>query len=240
MRFALLCAAALLAAPVLADELVASSGNDSVRLSSSPCSSEQVLNRLKPQHPRRAARRHGRGARADFQGLLGRRRPRRPPVVRGRRPGADPAARFQDPDVGVDAYAAFLRRQHLYDDGVGRHPRVVVGHLGEAAISTPSDSIQPATVNRYGSQMLKSLAQHPRALEHVALDQLEAVADVLRHFFLHGLDRRLVVGPAVAAHAVRVRHVDGRAEVAVEVVGARELERIRQRREVGVGEGSAR
>lgn len=49
MRFALFCAAALLAGPVLADELVASSGNDSVRLSSNPCSSEQVLNRLKPQ-----------------------------------------------------------------------------------------------------------------------------------------------------------------------------------------------
>lgn len=49
MRFALLCAAALLAAPVLADELVASNGDDSVRLSDSPCSSEQVLNRLKPQ-----------------------------------------------------------------------------------------------------------------------------------------------------------------------------------------------
>jgi hypothetical protein len=49
MRFALLCAAALLAAPALADELVASSGNDSVRLSDSPCSSEEVLNRLKPQ-----------------------------------------------------------------------------------------------------------------------------------------------------------------------------------------------
>ena len=50
MRFALFCAAALLAAPVLADELVAKSGNDSVRLSDSPCSSEQVLNRLKPQY----------------------------------------------------------------------------------------------------------------------------------------------------------------------------------------------
>jgi hypothetical protein len=50
MRFALLCAAALLAAPVLADEMVASSGNDSVRLSNSPCSSEHVLNRLKPQY----------------------------------------------------------------------------------------------------------------------------------------------------------------------------------------------
>ena len=49
MRFALICAAAVLAAPALADELVASSGNDSVRLSSSPCSSEEVLNRLQPQ-----------------------------------------------------------------------------------------------------------------------------------------------------------------------------------------------
>jgi hypothetical protein len=49
MKFALLCAAALVAAPALADELVASNGNDSVRLSDGPCTSEQVLNRLKPQ-----------------------------------------------------------------------------------------------------------------------------------------------------------------------------------------------
>jgi hypothetical protein len=49
MKFALLCAAALLAAPVMADELVASNGNDSVRLSDKPCSSEQVLQRLSPR-----------------------------------------------------------------------------------------------------------------------------------------------------------------------------------------------
>lgn len=49
MKFALLCATALLAAPALADEMVASSGNDSVRLSDGPCTNEQVLNRLKPQ-----------------------------------------------------------------------------------------------------------------------------------------------------------------------------------------------
>jgi hypothetical protein len=49
MKFALLCAAALVAAPALADELVASNGNDQVRLSDGPCTSEQVLNRLKPQ-----------------------------------------------------------------------------------------------------------------------------------------------------------------------------------------------
>lgn len=49
MRFALLCAAALLAAPAMADELVAVNGSDSVRLTDSPCSSEQVLGLLKPQ-----------------------------------------------------------------------------------------------------------------------------------------------------------------------------------------------
>jgi hypothetical protein len=49
MRFALLCAAAvLLAAPAWADEVVASSGRDSVRLSDSPCTSAQVLNQLEP------------------------------------------------------------------------------------------------------------------------------------------------------------------------------------------------
>src|SRR5689334_13297511 len=49
MKFALLCAAALLAAPAFADELVASNGLDSVRLSDKPCSSEPVLQRLTPK-----------------------------------------------------------------------------------------------------------------------------------------------------------------------------------------------
>jgi hypothetical protein len=48
MKFALVCAAAFLAAPALADELVASNGTDLVRLSDSPCTSEQVLQRLTP------------------------------------------------------------------------------------------------------------------------------------------------------------------------------------------------
>lgn len=48
MRFALLCAAALLAAPAMADELVAKNGSDQVRLTNSPCVNEQVLNRIKP------------------------------------------------------------------------------------------------------------------------------------------------------------------------------------------------
>jgi hypothetical protein len=48
MKFALLCAAALLAAPALAEEVVASNGSDLVRLSDRPCTSEQVLQRLAP------------------------------------------------------------------------------------------------------------------------------------------------------------------------------------------------
>jgi hypothetical protein len=48
MRFALVCAAALMAAPALAEEVVASNGKDSVRLSSGPCTSQQVLGLLKP------------------------------------------------------------------------------------------------------------------------------------------------------------------------------------------------
>lgn len=52
MRFALICAAALLAAPATADELVAFNGKDSVRLTDSPCSSEKVLGLLQPGlHP---------------------------------------------------------------------------------------------------------------------------------------------------------------------------------------------
>ena len=50
MKSALLwAAAAMIAAPVLADELVASNGQDSVRLSDKPCSSDQVLQQLTPK-----------------------------------------------------------------------------------------------------------------------------------------------------------------------------------------------
>jgi len=50
MRFAVFCAAAaLVAAPAMADELVASNGNDSIRLSDSPCSSQEVLKQLEPR-----------------------------------------------------------------------------------------------------------------------------------------------------------------------------------------------
>ena len=44
----LLCAA-LVAAPVFAEDLVARNGNDTVRLSEGPCTSQLVLGRLEPQ-----------------------------------------------------------------------------------------------------------------------------------------------------------------------------------------------
>jgi hypothetical protein len=50
MRSILLCAAVLAAAPAFADELVASNGNDSVRLSDAPCQNQQVLGQLEPKY----------------------------------------------------------------------------------------------------------------------------------------------------------------------------------------------
>jgi hypothetical protein len=48
MKAFVLCAA-LAAAPVFAEQLVARQGDDSVRLADSPCKSEQVLGRLEPK-----------------------------------------------------------------------------------------------------------------------------------------------------------------------------------------------
>ena len=49
MKLVLVCvAAALLAAPAFGQELIASNGKDSVRLSDKPCTSDKVLNQLKP------------------------------------------------------------------------------------------------------------------------------------------------------------------------------------------------
>lgn len=49
MKFVLLCSAALLAAaPAFAEEVVASNGADSVRLSDSTCSSQKILEQIEP------------------------------------------------------------------------------------------------------------------------------------------------------------------------------------------------
>lgn len=48
MRNVLLLSAALAVAPAFAEQLVARSGDDSVRLSETPCTSQQVLGQLQP------------------------------------------------------------------------------------------------------------------------------------------------------------------------------------------------
>jgi hypothetical protein len=46
MKYVLLCAAALLAAPAMAEEVIASNGADSVRLSDAQCSSQTILQQV--------------------------------------------------------------------------------------------------------------------------------------------------------------------------------------------------
>jgi hypothetical protein len=49
MKYVLLCAAALLAAPAMAEEVVASNGVDSVRLSDGQCSSQKILEQIQSE-----------------------------------------------------------------------------------------------------------------------------------------------------------------------------------------------
>jgi len=49
MKYVLLCAAALLAAPAMAEEVVASNGVDSVRLSDGQCSSQKILEQIESE-----------------------------------------------------------------------------------------------------------------------------------------------------------------------------------------------
>jgi hypothetical protein len=63
MRTALFCAAVLMSAPVIAEEVVATNGSDSVRLSDAQCSNDKVLELVPP-----AVRAQLRDATAMIQG----------------------------------------------------------------------------------------------------------------------------------------------------------------------------
>ena len=65
------------------------------------------------------------------------------------------------------------------------------------------------------------LAHDPRALQKLLLDQLEAFRHGCGYLALHGLDRRGIIRPPGAAPAVRVRHMNCRAEIAVELLRLR-------------------
>jgi hypothetical protein len=77
------------------------------------------------------------------------------------------------------------------------------------------------------------LTHDPRAFQELMLYELEALSHGRRHLPLHRLDRRAIVGPAGAAPTMRVRHVHGRAQIAVELLNLCQGERIRERREFG-------
>ena len=72
-------------------------------------------------------------------------------------------------------------------------------HLGKAGGVDPV-ALQPL---RQGEEIgiadRVGLAHHPGPFEHLALDQVEALADRLRHLPLHLLDGRRIVDPAIAA-----------------------------------------
>jgi hypothetical protein len=64
-------------------------------------------------------------------------------------------------------------------------------------------------------------------------DQLGALGHARRHFVLHSLDRGGIVGPSRSAPAMRVGDMDGRAQVAVELLRLRQGEGIGKRRQLG-------
>src|ERR1700749_2648568 len=95
-------------------------------------------------------------------------------------------------------FALLLRERTLHRRALS-YALEVRGDLGRLVDVDPvgaeplGDSIEIAVAHRV------VLAHHPRALEHLALDQREAFADRLRHLLLHALDRGRIVGPAIAA-----------------------------------------
>src|SRR5262245_61148344 len=57
------------------------------------------------------------------------------------------------------------------------------------------------------------IAKNEGTFEHGAFDEIETVTDRLWNLSLHRLDRRWIVGPAVAAHAMGMRDVHGRTQI---------------------------
>ena len=122
--------------------------------------------------------------------------------------------------------------QHLSHRRPLRHPPAMIGDLRQGreidavALEPSRDRVEIGIADRV------LLAHHPRALEHVALDQREAGADGLRHLALHVGERALLGGPARAAHLVGMGDVHRRAKIAVEGLRLREREGIVERREL--------
>src|SRR5215467_372669 len=74
----------------------------------------------------------------------------------------------------------------------------------------------------------------PRTLHELVLDQLKAFRDVRRHFALHSLDGRSVIGPPGSPHTVGMRDMHGRTKVTVEFLNLRKGEGVSQGGELGL------
>src|SRR5664280_2513795 len=92
----------------------------------------------------------------------------------------------------------------LADDWMLRHTQSVLRNLGKA-VRINSVSFEPLGQREQIDIACRiALPQYPRALKEFAFNQIEAFAYRLRHFLLHGSDSHWIVGPSVAAHAVRM------------------------------------
>jgi hypothetical protein len=75
------------------------------------------------------------------------------------------------------------------------------------------------------------LAHHPRSFDHLAFDQVETLADRVRHLSPHFFNRGRIVSPPVTPRAVCVRNMNGGAQVAIEGLNASESEGVGRWRE---------
>src|SRR6516164_9486953 len=115
-------------------------------------------------------------------------------------------------DLGPFGGQGFLRGGALQHAFAVRHDPRQLGRVDTVAFDPGPDREQVRVADR------ALLAHDPRALQQLALDQLEAFRHRYGYLARHRLDRRGVVRPPRAPPAMRVRDVHGRAKIAVELL----------------------
>jgi hypothetical protein len=102
-----------------------------------------------------------------------------------------------------------LRSDHPCDYGILGHPAPMIRHFGKTPEIDPI-GLQPLR-QREQVHVADGVdgAHDPWTLKHLVFDQIETLSDRLRDLFLHRLDSRRVIGPAITAHPVCMRNVNG-------------------------------
>src|ERR1700679_32258 len=111
---------------------------------------------------------------------------------------------------GLNRHLLFDRPLHALSL---RHARAMLRHAREAGY-VDAVAFQPRGDRKeigIGDRVI--LAHRPGSAKHPGLDELETGADGLGDFALHVRERRLVVRPAIAPAAMRVRDMHGGAEI---------------------------